>query len=94
VETKLSDEPRARSIVEKLVMHVVLLEPLEGISRGSRMRRMDALGSNDQDTTHQLKQEKLAIIELYHEKREEKTYEECRDRSRSSRVRGRTEIGK
>jgi hypothetical protein len=47
-------------------------EPLEGTSQesGNRMRRMDAIGSNDQETTQQLKQAKLAIAELYQENRE------------------------
>jgi hypothetical protein len=51
VESKLSYEPHAQSIGEKLLMHVVLLEPLECTSQESRrrMRRMDALGSNDQE---------------------------------------------
>jgi hypothetical protein len=57
VETKLSDESRAQSIVEKLLMRIVRLEPL------------DASGSNYQETTQQLKQAKLSIIELYHENR-------------------------
>jgi hypothetical protein len=72
VETKLSDEPHARSIAEKLLMRVVRLEPLEGTSRESRSRtrRMDASGSNDQETAQQLKQAKLAIVELYQENRE------------------------
>jgi hypothetical protein len=71
-EIQISDEPCARPIVEQLLMHVVHLEPLEGTSResGRRMRRMDAIGSNDQETTQQLKQVKLAIAELYQENRE------------------------
>jgi hypothetical protein len=71
VETKLSDEPRAQSITEKLLMRVIRLEPLEGTSRESRSRtrRMDASGSNDQETTQQLKQAKLSIAKLYQENR-------------------------
>jgi hypothetical protein len=53
VETKLSDESREQLIVEKLLMHIVRLEPL------------DASGSNYQETTQQMKQEKISIIELY-----------------------------
>jgi hypothetical protein len=34
------------------------------------MRRMDVVGTNDQDPSQQLKQEKLAITELYQENRE------------------------
>jgi hypothetical protein len=72
VETKLLDELRARSIAEKLLMCIVLRETLEGTSQESRsrMRRMDALSSNDQETTQQLKQAKLSITELYQENRE------------------------
>jgi hypothetical protein len=71
-ETRISDEPRTRPIVEQLLMRVVRLEPLEGTSResGRRMRRMDVHGSNDQETSQQLKQAKLAIVELYQENRE------------------------
>jgi hypothetical protein len=34
------------------------------------MRRMDVMGTNDQDPSQQLKQVKLAIAELYQENRE------------------------
>jgi hypothetical protein len=53
-------------------MHAIYLDPLEGISQesGRRMRRMDSMGSNDQETSQQLKQAKLAIIELYQENKE------------------------
>jgi hypothetical protein len=34
------------------------------------MRRMDFMGTNDQDPSQQLKQVKLAIVELYQENRE------------------------
>jgi hypothetical protein len=71
-ETQISDEPRTRPIAEKLLMRVIGLEPLEGTSResGRKMRRMDATGSNYQETYEHLKQEKLAIAELYQENRE------------------------
>jgi len=50
-------------------MHVVRLEPVEGTSResGSRTRRMDVAGTNDQEPSQQVK---LAIVELYQENRE------------------------
>jgi hypothetical protein len=53
-------------------MPVVLLEPLESFSQGSgsRTRRMDSTSSNDQKTSQQLKQAKLAIVELYQENME------------------------
>jgi hypothetical protein len=34
------------------------------------MRRIDSMGTNDQETSQQLKQAKLAIVELYQENRE------------------------
>jgi hypothetical protein len=34
------------------------------------MRRMDFMGTNDQETSQQLKQEKLTIPKLYQENRE------------------------
>jgi hypothetical protein len=37
-ETRSSDEPRTRSIDEKLLMRVVRLEPLEGTSQESKSR--------------------------------------------------------
>jgi hypothetical protein len=53
-------------------MCIVFLEPLEGTNResGSRMRRKDSIGSNDQEIAQQLIQEKLAISKLYQENRE------------------------
>jgi hypothetical protein len=71
-ETRIPDEPRRRSVAEKLLMRIVRLEPVEGTSResGRRMRRMDVTGTNDQDPSQQLKQVKLAIVELYQENRE------------------------
>jgi hypothetical protein len=53
-------------------MRAVRLEPVEGTSqeRERRTRRMDVMGTNDQDPSQQLKQARLAIAELYQENRE------------------------
>jgi hypothetical protein len=71
-ETRIPDEPRARSVAEKLLMRIVLLEPLEGTSRESRSttRWLDVVGTNDQENFQQLKQAKLPIVELYQENRD------------------------
>jgi hypothetical protein len=71
-ETRTPDKPHARSVAEKLLMCVVRLEPVEATSQESRsrMRGMDVAGTNDQELSQQLKQAKLAIVELYQENRE------------------------
>jgi hypothetical protein len=71
-ETQVPSEPCARSVVEELLMHAIRLEPVEGTSQesGSRMRRTDAMGTNVRESTQQLKQAQLAIVELYQENRE------------------------
>jgi hypothetical protein len=71
-ETRVLNESRSRSVVEKLLMRVVRMKPVEGTSQesGSRMRRMNFMGTNDQDPSHKLKQAILAIAEFYQENRE------------------------
>jgi hypothetical protein len=56
-----------RSVVEEILMCAIRLEPDGGSSREnkSRTKKMDIIGVNDQEPSHQLKQEKLAITELY-----------------------------
>jgi hypothetical protein len=63
---------RTRLFAEELLMCVVRLEPLEGTSQesGSIMRRMDSVGTNDQEKSQKLKQAKLSITKLYQENRE------------------------
>jgi hypothetical protein len=71
-ETQVPNKPRAKSVVEELLMHVIRLEPVEGTSRGSgrRTRRTDVMGTNVREPSQQLKQAQLAVAELYQENRE------------------------
>jgi hypothetical protein len=48
-------------------MHDVRLDPVEGTSQESRsrIRSMDVVGTNDQEPSQQMKQAKLAFVELY-----------------------------
>lgn len=72
VEARFSEESRARSVVEELLMHAIHLEPAGGSSceGKSRTREIDIKEMNDQEPSQQLKQAKLAIGELYQENME------------------------
>jgi hypothetical protein len=72
VEARFSEESRARSVAEKLLMHAIRLEPAGGSSREdrSRTRKEDITEVNDLEPSQQLKQAKLAIAELYQENME------------------------
>jgi hypothetical protein len=71
-ETQAPNEPHTQSAAEKLLMHVVRLEPVEGSSRGisERQRRSGTENMEVQESSQQLKQAQLAIAELYQENRE------------------------
>jgi hypothetical protein len=66
------NEPRARSVVEQLLMRAIQLEPVESTSResGRRARRTNVVGTNVQEPSQQLKQAQLAIAKLYQENKE------------------------
>jgi hypothetical protein len=71
-EIQVPNKPRAKSVVEELLMRAIRLEPAEGTSRGSgsRTRRTDVMGTNVREPSQQLKQAQLVVAELYQENRE------------------------
>jgi hypothetical protein len=71
-ETQAPSEPCAQSTVEKLLVRVVRLEPVEGSSRGisERQRRSDTESMEVQESSQQLKKAQLVIVELYQENRD------------------------
>jgi hypothetical protein len=71
-EAQAPSDPRAKSIVEELLMCAIRLEPVEGPSRETcdRRRRTDTEGTDIREPSQQLKQAQLAIAELYQENRE------------------------
>jgi hypothetical protein len=72
MEALISEEQHIILIVEELLRCAIQLEPVGGWSHKDRIRtrREDITGENDQVPTQQLKQAKLAIIELYQENME------------------------
>jgi hypothetical protein len=66
-EIQAPSELHTHSSVEKLLMRIVRLEPVEGSSRGigERRRRSGDENVDDQESSQQLKQAHLAIAELY-----------------------------
>jgi hypothetical protein len=62
-EAQAPNEPRAQSVAEKLLMHVVRLEPVEGSSREicDRRRRSGTESMDVREPSQQLKQAQLAI---------------------------------
>jgi hypothetical protein len=93
-EIQAPSEPRTQSAAERLLMHVVWLEPVEGSSMGigERWRKSGDENVNVQELSQQLKQAQLAIAELYQENRElrrqlaERTIETPTSQSRAGNV--------
>jgi hypothetical protein len=93
-EAQAPSEPRAKSVVEELLMRAIQLEPVEGPSRETcdRRRRPDTEGTNIREPSQQLKKVQLAIAELYQENRElrqqlaEKTLEASTSQGREGNV--------
>jgi hypothetical protein len=71
-ETQAPSEPHTQSAAERLLMHVVQLEPVEGSSRGigERRRRSGMKTWRFRSHRSKLKQAQLTIAELYQENRE------------------------
>jgi hypothetical protein len=68
-ETQAPNEPRTLSVVEKLLVCVVRLKLVEGSSReiNERWRRLGTESMEVRESSRQLKQVQLAIVELYQE---------------------------
>jgi hypothetical protein len=72
MKAKIPEGPRVRLAAEGLLRRVIQLEPAGKSSRECRIRtrKVDAMGENEEAPSQQLKQAKLAIVELYQENRE------------------------
>jgi hypothetical protein len=70
-EAQYSNEPRAQLVVDKLLMHVVWIKPVEGSSQEicDRRRRTGTESMDVRESSQQLNREQLAIAELYQENR-------------------------
>jgi hypothetical protein len=72
MKAQIAEEPCVRLIAEELLRRAIRLEPAGKSSHegGNRARKVDAMGENEEAPSQQLKQEKMAIVELYQENRE------------------------
>jgi hypothetical protein len=66
-DTQAPNEPSTQFVVERLLMHVARLEPVEGSSKeiGESQRRSGDENMEVQEASQQLKQVHLTIAKLY-----------------------------
>jgi hypothetical protein len=71
-DTLAPSEPHARSTAEELLMRAIRIEPVEGTSQEiwNITRRINIEGVDVPESSQQLKQSQLAIVEIYEENRE------------------------
>ena len=72
MKVKIPKGPCVGLAAEELLGHVIRLEPVEKSSRkhGNRARKADATGESEGTPSQQLKQENMAIADLYQENKE------------------------